>query len=104
MPLTPADVRHVAALARLSLGDAEVAALTDEVGRILEHIERLRACDTEGVPPTAHALSLTAGREAGLRPDDPRPPLPVEAALANAPAAHRGFFLVPRVVEGDDVG
>ena len=96
MPLGADDVRHVAALARLSLSAAEVDEQVRQLGRILDHIERLRACDTEGVPPTAHALALTGG----LRDDAVRPSLPVEAALANAPAAQNGFFLVPRVVEG----
>ena len=101
MPLSAGEVRHVAALARLALADAEVSALTDELGRILEHIEHLRQCDTDGLPPSAHALELTASREVGLRPDDPRPSLAPEAALGNAPAERRGYFLVPRVVEGE---
>lgn len=101
MPLTSQEVRHVAALARLALGDGEVAALTDELGRILEHIERLRECDTTDVPATAHALALAADRDAGLRPDERRPSLAPETAVANAPASRQGWFLVPRVVENE---
>ncbi len=97
MPLMADDVRHVAALARLELSAAEVDDLVRQLGRILQHIDRLRACDTEGVPPTALVLALTGA----LRDDTPQPSLPVTEALANAPAAHSGFFLVPRVVEAE---
>ena len=49
-----------------------------------------------GVPPTASVM-LGEGRDRG---DDPRPSLPRDEALANAPdaATDAGFFRVPRVI------
>ncbi|RAL23977.1 Asp-tRNA(Asn)/Glu-tRNA(Gln) amidotransferase GatCAB subunit C [Lujinxingia litoralis] len=35
------------------------------------------------------------------RPDTPNTPLTTEAALANAPHAHQGFFALPRVLSDD---
>jgi aspartyl-tRNA(Asn)/glutamyl-tRNA(Gln) amidotransferase subunit C len=36
-----------------------------------------------------------------LREDAPRPCLPQQEALANAPAVENGFFVVPPVIEGE---
>jgi aspartyl-tRNA(Asn)/glutamyl-tRNA(Gln) amidotransferase subunit C len=90
------QVRQVAALARLRLPEEEVEGLAAEMSRILDHVARLQALDTAGVPPTLAGVGV-----AGVtRPDEPRAPLGPEEPLANAPAAAGGLFLVPRVVEG----
>jgi aspartyl-tRNA(Asn)/glutamyl-tRNA(Gln) amidotransferase subunit C len=94
MAISVEEVRHVAALCRLALPAAEEAALTEQLGRILDHVRRLQACDVTDVPPTAHV-----GGGLTLRPDEVRPSLAQEVAVANAPAARAGLFLVPRVVE-----
>ena len=62
---------------------------------ILDHFDVLRQLDTEGVPPTAHTLPL----ENVLSPDEPRPSLPHDAALRNAPNSDGVFFKVPKVIE-----
>lgn len=95
MAITAAEVRHVAALCRLGVAPDEVEALAGQLGRILEHVQRLQDCDVAEVPPTSHVGELGAT----LRDDAVRPSLPSERALANAPAARAGVFLVPRVVE-----
>ena len=95
MPITIAEVRHVAALARLDLPEGELPRLAGEMGRILEHVARLPELDTRGIPPTSSALAV-----AGVaREDDARPCLPQAEALRNAPAAEAGMFLVPKVVD-----
>jgi aspartyl-tRNA(Asn)/glutamyl-tRNA(Gln) amidotransferase subunit C len=95
MPLQPDEVRHVASLARLALREDELQSTVAQLGRILDHVQRLQEVDTEGVPPTAHVLALRSV----VRPDASRPGLPQEEAVGNAPAAEAGLFLVPRVVE-----
>jgi aspartyl-tRNA(Asn)/glutamyl-tRNA(Gln) amidotransferase subunit C len=47
--------------------------------------------DLSDVPPTSHVVAVTGA----LRPDEPRPSLPREVALAQAPAVSDGGFLVP---------
>lgn len=89
------EVRHVARLARLEVPAGQLERYADELGRILEHVARLQALDTAGVPPTANPLEVGGVSRADL----PRPGVGPEAAVANAPAAHAGMFLVPRVVE-----
>jgi aspartyl-tRNA(Asn)/glutamyl-tRNA(Gln) amidotransferase subunit C len=49
----------------------------------------------EDVPPTSHPVP----RSNVFRPDEPRPCLDHEEALANAPEAEGGRFRVPRIVD-----
>lgn len=95
MALSRAQVEHVAQLARLALTGAELDAATDQLSRILEHMEVLRRLDTGAVPPTFHVLPL----ENVLRPDAVQESLPQGQALGNGPQAAAGYFVVPKVVE-----
>ena len=87
------QVRHVANLARLGLKDEEVARMGEQLGAILESIDKIGELDLEGVPPTANPLNLTNV----LRPDEPRAELPREEARAPAPEPVDGLFAVPRI-------
>ena len=89
------DVDHVARLSRLTLTDTEKERMRRELDGILTYIDKLRALDTEGVPPTSHAVPMTNV----MRDDDPRPSLPQEAMLQNAPDGSGEFFRVPRIIE-----
>ncbi|MGQ9461768.1 MAG: Asp-tRNA(Asn)/Glu-tRNA(Gln) amidotransferase subunit GatC [Candidatus Fervidibacter sp.] len=95
MPLSREEVMHVALLARLELSEEEIERYTWELNRVLEHIEKLKELDIEGVEPTSHAVPLSNV----FRPDEPGEPLPREEVLKNAPDAVDGYFRVPRVVE-----
>lgn len=85
------QVLHVAKLARLRLSDEEVERMAEELSDILGHVDRISQMDLEGVEPTSHVVAL----ENVLRADVPRPSLPREAALANAPEPVDGAFRVP---------
>jgi aspartyl-tRNA(Asn)/glutamyl-tRNA(Gln) amidotransferase subunit C len=85
------EVLHVARLARLKLEDGEVEPMARELSAVLDHIARIAELDLGEVPPTAHVVEVT-GR---LRPDEPRPCLPREVALEQAPAVADNGFLVP---------
>ena len=92
-PVTTADVRHVAALARLGLTDERAEALTRDLNTILEHMEVLGRVDTRGVP------EATGTSDAGmrLRPDS-GPAIPLaEPPSAFAPAMRDGLLQVPRL-------
>lgn len=89
------DIDHVARLARLALTPEEKARFGAQLGSVLEHIEQLREADVSGVEPTAHAFPVfNVWAE-----DEPRPGLPPEAALRNAPAQREHQVVVPKVVE-----
>jgi aspartyl-tRNA(Asn)/glutamyl-tRNA(Gln) amidotransferase subunit C len=85
------DVLHVARLARLELTDAEVERMTGELSKVLESIQKIGELDLDGVPPTSHVVEVSNA----LRPDEPRPSLPREEALAAAPAVAGDGFAVP---------
>jgi aspartyl-tRNA(Asn)/glutamyl-tRNA(Gln) amidotransferase subunit C len=95
MALTADEVRWVAHLARLQLSDAELAHLTPQVSAVVDYVGQLQQVNTEGVEPLAHPLPI----QNVFREDEPRPSLPVDAALANAPERHGDFYQVPAVLE-----
>src|SRR6516162_9677057 len=85
------QVLHVARLARLQLTDEEVERMASELSKVLDHIEKIRELDLDGVPPTSHVVDVVNA----LRADVPRPSLPKEVALASAPEPLDGGFGVP---------
>lgn len=87
------EVQHVARLARLHFDEPELERLQGELSKIIDYIQQLSELDLTGLPPTAHAVSL----ENVFRPDEPWTGLTQQEALANAPAAEQGHFLVPRI-------
>ena len=86
-----AQVLHVAKLARLDLTEEEVATMARELSAVLHHIEKVGELDLDDVPPTSHVIDVTNA----LRPDEPRPSLPREEALASAPEVVADGFGVP---------
>ena len=93
--ITREEVLHVAGLARLALSEEEIQRLQYELGRILDHFQKLQELDTENVPITSHVLPMTNV----FREDKPGPSLPRDDVLANAPDQVEGFFRVPRIIE-----
>jgi aspartyl-tRNA(Asn)/glutamyl-tRNA(Gln) amidotransferase subunit C len=85
------QVLHVARLARLELTEDEVQRMAGELSGILEHIDAISALDLDGVPPTSHVVDVPDA----LREDVPRPSLPRDVALAQAPDAGEQGFSVP---------
>lgn len=93
--LTRAEVLHIARLARLGLSDAEVDKLAEQLGHILEHINKLNALDTAAIPPTAQVADLVNV----WRDDAVRPGLAQEAVLAAAPVRAGDYFKVKAIQE-----
>ena len=94
MSVTIKDVEHVAALAKLSFSDEEKSKLVGEMNTILAYMEQLNTLDTSGVEPLSHVVETGSV----FREDEPRPMLPREKALQNAPAKTDEFFRVPKVI------
>jgi aspartyl-tRNA(Asn)/glutamyl-tRNA(Gln) amidotransferase subunit C len=86
------QVLHVARLARLELTEEEVGRFSGELSKVLDHIETIGELgDLAEVEPTSHVVEV----ENVLRDDEPRPCLPREVALENAPDTAAGGFRVP---------
>jgi aspartyl-tRNA(Asn)/glutamyl-tRNA(Gln) amidotransferase subunit C len=90
------EVLRIAALARLELDEGSVETFRHQLKEILDYVGMLGELDVTDVPPTTHPL----GRGQAERPDDVRPSLAVDEALANAPDAANDLFRVPRVLGG----
>ena len=95
MSLELDQVRRIAALARIAVGDDEVVAVRDQLNRMLGMIETMQAVDTRGVEPMAHAQDVAQRlREDRVSEADQR-----ERFQSLAPEAEAGLYLVPRVIE-----
>jgi aspartyl-tRNA(Asn)/glutamyl-tRNA(Gln) amidotransferase subunit C len=95
MSLTRAEVQHIAELAKLQLTEAEETLYQEQLSDILDYIQRLNTLDTGAIPPTATVLPLRSV----MRDDVPRPALPVDEVLANAPARAGDSFEVRVILE-----
>ncbi|MEN8263968.1 MAG: Asp-tRNA(Asn)/Glu-tRNA(Gln) amidotransferase subunit GatC [Nitrospirota bacterium] len=89
------DINHVAMLARLKLTDAEKEQFENQVGSIINYIDKLNELDTSSIEPTAHVLPISNV----FREDQMRTSLPREKALQNAPEKDDGFYRVPKIIE-----
>jgi len=90
-----ATVEHIAELAKLQLTDEEIALYAGQLSAILDAVGQLEQLDTSAIPPTASVLPLRNV----LRPDEARPSLPRDEALANAADQAEGQFRVEAVLE-----
>lgn len=100
MAPTTQDIARLASLARLELDDAQRAQAANDLAAFLATAAAVQAQDTTGVAPLTHVLSLTMPQAAlGLQADVVSEPNLRELYLRNAPAADRGLFLVPKVIE-----
>ncbi|HLV74907.1 aspartyl/glutamyl-tRNA(Asn/Gln) amidotransferase subunit C [Actinomadura hallensis] len=93
--ITRDEVEHLARLSRLALADDELDHLAAQLDQIITAVARVQEVAAEDIPPTSHALPLTNV----YRPDEVRPSLPPEQALAGAPAAEEQRFRVPRILD-----
>lgn len=90
-----ADVARIATLARLDITEAEQDLYARQLGDILDYARRIQEVDTTGIVADTSFASSDA-----LRDDTPRPSLPMDDALGNAPGGDRlaGTFVVPKVI------
>ena len=95
MGLSAEEVRHIAILARVGVTDEDVKLLQEQLSNILENFEVINSVDTEGVPPTAHAVPMRNV----MRKDDVQPSYPVGEILTNAPNSENNFIKVKIVLD-----
>jgi aspartyl-tRNA(Asn)/glutamyl-tRNA(Gln) amidotransferase subunit C len=95
MSLTPDEVRRIARLARIELSPEEVERTGQQLNGIFGLIEQLKAVDTTGIEPMAHAVDVAQR----LRQDRVAEPDQREAFQRIAPETEAGLYLVPKVIE-----
>ncbi|MEO3808507.1 Asp-tRNA(Asn)/Glu-tRNA(Gln) amidotransferase subunit GatC [Sphaerisporangium sp. B11E5] len=92
--ITRDEVAHLARLSRLALADAELDHYAAQLDQIIAAVARVAEVASGDIPPSSHALPLTNV----YRPDQVRPCLPPQEALAMAPAVEDDRFRVPRIL------
>lgn len=95
MTIRREDVERIAELARLEIPEAGMERIAAELSAVLDFVGALNRLDLAGLAPTSLAPDGVPLRED--EPDGRR--LATEDAMAMAPEAEDGFFLVPPVVE-----
>jgi aspartyl-tRNA(Asn)/glutamyl-tRNA(Gln) amidotransferase subunit C len=88
------DIEHLAKLARLKLTDAEKEKFSNQMGTIIEYIEKLGELDTENVEPTANVLGLSNV----FREDVVTEPLTNQVPIDDSPAHNKGHYEVPKII------
>lgn len=95
MSLSREEVARIAELARLEIPEDQVERLAGQLSQVLDFAAALHQLDLTGCEP-----SVFAPADAPLREDVPNGRrLTPERALAGAPEAEDGFFIVPPIVE-----
>ena len=95
MKITPEQVDYVALLGRLDLTPEEKRKYQGQLDDILKYMDVLTAVPTDYVEPMAGPVELYTP----LREDRIADSLPIDEALANAPAKVGTSFKVPKVIE-----
>lgn len=94
-PLTPAEVRHIAALSRIAVSDEEVARLGHDLSAVLGYMNRLAKLDLADVEP----LTSIAEQDAPLADDTPGPMLENHVLRSLAPETFERYVRIPKVLD-----
>jgi aspartyl-tRNA(Asn)/glutamyl-tRNA(Gln) amidotransferase subunit C len=99
MALTLSDVRRIAELARLDLGDEEKAKMLEQLNSFFRIVEQMSAVETSGVEPLYTPLAAVQDAHLRLREDVVTEVVDRAANQRSAPATSDGLYLVPKVIE-----
>ena len=99
MALTLTDVKRIAHLARLELGDADAELTLAQLNDFFGLVAQMRAVDTTGVAPLAHPIEQIEDVALRLREDAVTETVERETNQRSAPAVQDGLYLVPKVIE-----
>jgi aspartyl-tRNA(Asn)/glutamyl-tRNA(Gln) amidotransferase subunit C len=95
--ITSDDTAHVAKLASLPVSNEKLKIFQAQLGSILEYVQVIQSTDTAQVKETHQTTGLTNVMREDVV-DDSRTFTQVEA-LSNAKHTHKGYFLVPAIME-----
>lgn len=88
------EVARIAALARITLRDEELAHFAGQIDGILDAVAVVQEAAGADVPAMSHPLEITNV----ARPDVIVPSLTPEEALSGAPASEDSRFRVPQIL------
>lgn len=88
-------ITYIEDLSRLKLSSQEEEKAKDDLGRILNYIDKLNELDTTDMEAVSHPFSFTNN----FRDDNTRKSSDRSIILENAPVKKDGCFKVPKTVE-----
>lgn len=94
MEISEDDVRHLAALSKISLSDDEIAPMQQDLSKILAYVGQLDELDLDGVEPTFQVTNL----KNVWRDDEIQPQVPRDKLLDLAPEMQNNSVKVPKVL------
>lgn len=97
MNIPSQEVEHIAKLARLALTEQEMDLYGNQLGQILDYIDKLKELNTENVQPTSHAIAADSAKN--LREDKSSPSEIATPIIALAPQREGRFIKVKKVLE-----
>tara|TARA_X000001036_G_scaffold428334_1_gene457984 strand:+ start:16 stop:303 length:288 start_codon:yes stop_codon:yes gene_type:complete len=95
MSIDKDKIKHVSKLARISVDDKKIDALTKDLSSIFKFIEQLNELNTDKVQP----LSSILNEPLRTRKDEVKDGKIRKTILENSPKKNDEFFIVPKVVE-----
>lgn len=88
------EVKHLASLSALEFSDEELEAFIPEFENMLDFVDQVKNCDTDGIEMAYSSHKLTS-----LREDEAKDGLSQEEVLLNSPKSKKGCFAVPQMLE-----
>lgn len=90
------EVKHVARLARLGLGEKEMEKMRKELSLILDYVEKLKEVKIEKVKPTTHSMPIeNIFREDKAKPQSAQV---INKLIEAAPEKKKGYVKVKAVL------
>ncbi|HEX9595068.1 MAG TPA: Asp-tRNA(Asn)/Glu-tRNA(Gln) amidotransferase subunit GatC [Candidatus Saccharimonadales bacterium] len=89
------DIRHLAALARITLSPDEEGMFSTQLSSILKYVEQLNAIDTTGLEPTSQVTGLSSVSRSDQEVSDT---MSTNELLNQTPSREGDNIMVPKVI------
>jgi aspartyl-tRNA(Asn)/glutamyl-tRNA(Gln) amidotransferase subunit C len=93
--ITPADLKHIAKLARIDLTESEEATFLPQLESVIEYFDVLNKVNTDGIEPTFRVNDQSNV----FRQDEIKESLSVEDALSGATRTKDNYFVVTATIK-----
>lgn len=97
MSISDEELAHLERLARIELDAEERESIRGDLSDVLDYFASISELDTDGIEELVRPVPSTNV----LRPDEVRPSLAQQRALALMAESDKGFIKVPRTVDDD---
>ncbi len=88
-------IKYIAGLSKLSLDEAEMQSLAEDMQDIIGLMDTIKDIDTESIDATEHISRITNN----MREDNPGNPFDTEKILSNSKHAVENCFAIPKMIE-----